>query len=90
MIKGADIEVGEDDPVFAIASILPLQFYQDKKHLGTLTDSIIQKCVFCGWSATVKGGYNYAFSLGITVSVFPYVYDLRTRSIIMSDIIVII
>ena len=44
VIKGADIEEGEDDPVFAVASILPLSLFSDSAKLKQLTTSLLSKC----------------------------------------------
>ena len=44
VIKGADIEVGEDDPVFAVASLLPLQLFKDQTKLDQLVCSLCSKC----------------------------------------------
>jgi hypothetical protein len=44
VIKGADIEEGEDDPVFAVASLLPLSLFKDKTKFGQLQSSLLAKC----------------------------------------------
>ena len=33
VIKGADVELGTEDPVFAIASILPLSLWKENQQL---------------------------------------------------------
>lgn len=43
VIKGADIEEGEDDPVFAVASLLPLQLFNDRVKLDQLICSLCSK-----------------------------------------------
>ena len=44
VIKGADIEVGEDDPVFAFASLLPLPLFEDKTKLTSFSSSLLKNC----------------------------------------------
>lgn len=44
VIKGADIEEGEDDPVFAVASLLPLIVFKDKSKLEKIASSLLSKC----------------------------------------------
>jgi len=44
VIKGADIEEGEDDPVFAVASLLPLSLFKDKPKFDQLVSSLLAKC----------------------------------------------
>lgn len=44
VIKGADIAEGEDDPVFAVASLLPLSLFKDKSKFDQLTSSLLAKC----------------------------------------------
>ena len=44
VIKGADIEEGEDDPVFAVASLLPISLFKDKLKFEQLSSSLLAKC----------------------------------------------
>lgn len=44
VIKGADIEAGEDDPVFAVASLLPLSLFEDNSKLNLFSTSLLAKC----------------------------------------------
>ena len=44
VIKGADIEEGEDDPVFAVASLLPLSLFKEKSKFDQLVSSLLAKC----------------------------------------------
>ena len=44
VIKGADIEEGEDDPVFAVASLLPLCLFKDRSKFEQLSSSLLAKC----------------------------------------------